>query len=66
MIYEIVVLYGGKIKTRGFGALAMWAWITAVSEHGFDISFVRAEVAVFHKVADWCIPVPFSCNFISV
>ena len=26
--------------------------ITAVSDHGFDISFVRAEVAVFHKVAD--------------
>ena len=37
---------------RDFGAFAMRAWITAVSDHSFDISFVRAEVAVFQKVAD--------------
>ena len=23
-------------------------------DHGFDISFVRADVNVLHNVADWC------------
>ena len=41
-----------KYKRAKIGS--KWAWIADVSDHGFDIYFVRADVNVFHNVADWC------------